>query len=103
MHEDDLIGNEMPVQLDLGAGREVFIPHHEVRRPTIPAIDLENEGALPSGSAHAALSFVELQYEPRARLDGAVHGLGGCWVVSCAAYRTDKDHQRRDRSTSKLE
>ena len=70
MHEDDLIGNEMPVQLDLGAGRGVFIPHHEVRRPTIPAIDLENEGALPSGSAHAALSFVELQYEPRARLDG---------------------------------
>jgi hypothetical protein len=60
MDEEDLIRNEMSVKLDLSAGREVFVPHHQFRGPTILAIDFEDEGTLAGVPAHASLSLADL-------------------------------------------
>jgi hypothetical protein len=65
MDEENFVRDQMCVWLDLGTWREVFVPHHEVGRPTILAVDFEDEGSLPDVPAHTALSLTFLEHKPR--------------------------------------
>lgn len=99
MDEDDLVRDEVSVQLDFGAGCNVFVPHYQVGRRTISAVYLEDEGSFPSRPTHATLSLVELKYQPVAGPDTVVCGLCGCWCPGNADERQERD----DHSTSKPE
>jgi hypothetical protein len=55
--EENLVRDEMRMRLDLGARREVFVSHDEVGRPTVLAIDFENERTLPGVTPDASLSL----------------------------------------------
>jgi hypothetical protein len=63
MNEEDLVGHQMTVQLNLGTGCNIFVPHHEVRRSAVLAIDLENEWPFAGVTTHPALSLTVLQNE----------------------------------------
>ena len=60
MHEEDFIRDQMTVKLDLGTGREFLVSHHEIRRPTILAVDLDDERAFTSIPADATLALAGL-------------------------------------------
>jgi len=60
MHKEDLIRDQMTMKLDLGAGRELFVSHYEVRRPAILTVDLDDERPLPSVPTDATLSLAGL-------------------------------------------
>src|SRR5207253_602214 len=71
--EEDLVRDQVRVRLDLGAGRDVLVPHHEVGGVAIPAVHLENEWPLPGIAAYAAFALALLKDEPgpsRARVVG---------------------------------
>ena len=60
MYEEDLIRDQMTMKLDLGTRCKLFVPHHEILRPTILAVDLDDEGSFAGVPPHATLSLAGL-------------------------------------------
>jgi hypothetical protein len=60
MYEKNLIRHEVAVKLDVDSGRELFVAHHEVRRTTILAVDLDDERPFAGVPTDPALPFAGL-------------------------------------------
>ncbi len=60
MHKEDFIRDQMTMKLDLGTRHELFVSHHEVRRPTVLPIDLDDERPFTSVPTDATLSLTGL-------------------------------------------
>lgn len=60
MHKENFIRDQMTMKLDLGTRCQLFVPHHEILRPTILAVDLDDEGSFTGVPAHATLSLAGL-------------------------------------------
>jgi hypothetical protein len=63
MYEENFIRDEMPVKLDVDAGREVLIAHHKIRRATILTVDLDDERSFAGIAPDSPLSVVRLKHQ----------------------------------------